>query len=161
MRPSPTTGGRSCSDERRAPRVATAAHQGRVAAVDVEPDIRLKRVYDPPEPDDGYRVLIDRVWPRGVSREQARIDEWARDLAVSTDLRRWFGHDPARFEEFRLRYERELAEHEARLDELRERARRGRLTIVYGARDREHNNAVVLADVLRRGREWSRPAQRP
>ena len=80
---------------------------------------------------------------------------------MSTELRRWFGHDPERFEEFRLRYERELAEHEARLDELRERARRGRLTIVYGARDREHNNAVVLADVLRRGCEGSRPAQRP
>lgn len=116
-------------------------------------DIEIKRVYDPPSADDGYRVLIDRLWPRGVGREAARIDEWARELAPSDELRRWFGHDPGRFPEFRRRYERELEEHGETLERLRELARRGRLTIVFGARDRLHNNAVVLADVVRRGAE--------
>jgi uncharacterized protein YeaO (DUF488 family) len=113
-------------------------------------EIRLKRAYDDPAEDDGYRVLIDRLWPRGVSREQARLDEWAKELAPSAELRRWFGHEPARFAEFRARYEAELGEQEAKLDELRGRARQGTLTLVYGARDTEHNDAVVLADVLRR-----------
>jgi len=113
-------------------------------------EIRLKRAYDDPAEDDGYRVLIDRLWPRGVSRERARLDEWAKELAPSAELRRWFGHEPARFAEFRARYEVELGEQEAKLDELRGRARQGTLTLVYGARDTEHNDAVVLADVLRR-----------
>ncbi|MER3408738.1 MAG: DUF488 domain-containing protein [Thermoleophilia bacterium] len=112
-------------------------------------DIQVKRAYDPPSADDGYRVLVDRLWPRGVSRETARIDEWARELAPSDELRRWFGHDPERFAEFRRRYERELEEHGGTLERLRDLARRGRLTIVFGARDRLHNNAVVLADILR------------
>ena len=114
-------------------------------------EIRLKRAYDDPAEDDGYRVLIDRLWPRGVSRERARLDEWAKELAPSAELRRWFGHEPARFAEFRARYEAELGEQGAKLDELRGRARQGTLTLVYGARDTEHNDAVVLADVLRRG----------
>lgn len=113
-------------------------------------DVRLKRAYDEPAEDDGYRVLIDRLWPRGVSRERARLDEWARELAPSAELRRWFGHEPARFAEFRVRYEAELSAQSAKLDELRRRAREGTLTLVYGARDTEHNDAVVLADVLRR-----------
>jgi uncharacterized protein YeaO (DUF488 family) len=111
-------------------------------------DVRTKRVYDPPEPSDGYRVLIDHVWPRGVSRERAKLDEWARELAVSDELRRWFDHVPERFDEFRSRYRDELAEHAAQLGQLRERARHGRVTILYAARDREHNNAVVLAELL-------------
>ena len=114
------------------------------------PDVRLKRAYDPAEPGDGYRVLIDRLWPRGVSKERARLDEWARELAPSTELRTWFGHDPERFAEFERRYRAELTAHEEKLDELRCRAREGTLTLVYGARDEEHNDAVVLADVLRR-----------
>jgi uncharacterized protein YeaO (DUF488 family) len=113
-------------------------------------DVRRKRAYEPAVPDDGHRVLIDRIWPRGVSRERARLDEWARELAPSSELRQWFGHDPARFFEFRRRYETELAVHEEKLRELRRRARQGRLTLVYGARDTEHNDAVVLADVLER-----------
>jgi len=113
-------------------------------------DIQLRRVYEPTGEDDGYRVLVDRLWPRGVSRVQARLDEWAKELAPSAELRRWFGHEPARFAEFRARYEAELGEQEAKLDELRGRARHGTLTLVYGARDTEHNDAVVLADVLRR-----------
>jgi uncharacterized protein YeaO (DUF488 family) len=113
-------------------------------------DVRLKRVYDATAASDGYRVLIDRLWPRGVSRENAHLDEWALELAPSAGLRRWFGHDPDRFAQFRLRYGEELAAHETKLRELRQRARNGTLTLVYGARDTEHNDAVVLAEVLRR-----------
>jgi uncharacterized protein YeaO (DUF488 family) len=113
-------------------------------------DVRHKRAYEPAEPADGYRVLIDRLWPRGVSRKRARLDEWASELAPSSELRRWFGHDAARFPEFRRRYESELASHGEKLRDLRGRARRGRLTLVYGARDTEHNDAVVLAEVLER-----------
>ena len=113
-------------------------------------DVRLKRAYEPADAADGYRVLVDRLWPRGVSKEKAQLDEWARELAPSSELRTWFGHDPARFDEFRRRYLEELAAHEAKLAELRERASEGTLTLVYAARDSEHNDAVVLADVLRR-----------
>jgi uncharacterized protein YeaO (DUF488 family) len=113
--------------------------------------VRLKRAYEPVESLDGYRVLIDRLWPRGVSRDDAHLDEWARELAPSTKLRSWFGHDPARFPEFRRRYTAELATQEGKLRELRRRAHEGPLTLVYGARDTEHNDAVVLAEVLRRG----------
>jgi uncharacterized protein YeaO (DUF488 family) len=112
-------------------------------------DVRTKRAYDPPEPGDGYRVLIDRLWPRGVSRERAHLDEWARDLAPSTDLRKWFGHDPERFGEFRKRYRAELREHADQMEELRQRAEKGPVTLVYGARDEKHSDAVVLAEVLR------------
>jgi uncharacterized protein YeaO (DUF488 family) len=111
--------------------------------------VRLKRAYEPPAPTDGYRVLIDRLWPRGVARANARLDEWARELAPSTELRRWFGHDPARFAEFRQRYVKELSAQEEKLRELRGRARDATLTLVYGARDTEHNDAVVLAELLR------------
>ena len=115
-------------------------------------DVRLKRAYEPVATADGYRVLVDRIWPRGVTREEAHLDEWARELAPSTVLRRWFGHDPARFEEFRRQYTEELAAQEGKLRELRRRARRETLTLVYAARDTEHNDAVVLAEILRRGR---------
>lgn len=114
-------------------------------------DVQIKRIYDPAGPDDGYRVLVDHVWPRGVSRERARLDEWARGLAPSDELRRWFDHVPGRFEEFRARYRAELAGHAEPLARLRERAAQGRLTIVYAARDREHSNAAVLAELLRDG----------
>jgi uncharacterized protein YeaO (DUF488 family) len=114
-------------------------------------DVRIKRVYDPAEPGDGYRVLVDHVWPRGVSRERAKLDEWARELAPSDELRRWFDHIPERFGEFRTRYRGELGANEAKLHELRARAREGRLTVLYAARDEQHNNAVVLAERLRDG----------
>jgi uncharacterized protein YeaO (DUF488 family) len=115
-------------------------------------DVRLKRAYDPVAATDGYRVLIDRMWPRGVKREEAHLHEWARELAPSTELRTWFGHDPARFEDFRRRYTEELASQEEKLRELRRRAGEGTLTLVYAARDTEHNDAIVLAEILRRGR---------
>lgn len=114
-------------------------------------DIRLKRAYEPTASSDGYRVLIDRLWPRGVSRKQARLNEWERELAPSTQLRQWFGHEPSRFEEFRHRYIEELRHQRPLLTELRRRARDGTLTLVYSARDSEHNDAVVLAGILRRG----------
>lgn len=114
-------------------------------------DVRLKRAYEPSAAADGSRVLIDRIWPRGVSREEAHLDEWARELAPSGELRRWFSHDPDRFAEFRRRYRAELTAQEAKLRELRQRARQGTLTLVYAARDTEHNDAVVLAELLRRG----------
>jgi uncharacterized protein YeaO (DUF488 family) len=115
------------------------------------PDVRAKRAYDPAEDNDGYRVLIDHAWPRGVSRERAKLDEWARDLAPSDELRRWFDHVPERFEEFRSRYRDELTDKRGRIEELRRRAREGTLTIVYAARDREHSNAAVLAELVRDG----------
>ena len=114
-------------------------------------DVRTKRIYDPPDAGDGYRVLIDHIWPRGVSRERAHLDEWARELAPSDQLRKWFDHRPERFAEFRERYREELLEHADRLEALRRRATQGPLTILYAARDREHNNAVVLAELLREG----------
>ena len=112
-------------------------------------DIRLKRAYEPADDADGYRVLVDRLWPRGVSKERARLDEWARELAPTAELRTWFGHDPGRFAEFRRRYLAELAAHDDEVAELRRRGREGTLTLVYAARDSEHNDAVVLAELLR------------
>jgi uncharacterized protein YeaO (DUF488 family) len=114
-------------------------------------DVRLKRVYDPAEPTDGHRALIDRLWPRGVSRDRAKLDAWERELAPSKELRQRFGHEPERFDEFRRRYIEELESQRPRLTSLRRRAREGRLTLVYAAHDTEHNDAVVLAEVLRRG----------
>ncbi|MBI4298018.1 MAG: DUF488 family protein [Chloroflexi bacterium] len=108
--------------------------------------IAVKRIYEPPSPEDGYRVLVDRLWPRGLAREQACLDEWRRDLAPSDALRRWFGHDPLRWEEFRRRYREELQG--AELAPLAAKARQGRLALVYAAADREHNNALVLKEAL-------------
>ena len=114
--------------------------------------IRLQRAYDEPRPDDGHRVLVDRVWPRGRTKAQLRLDAWERDLGPSTDLRKWFGHDPARWIAFQTRYRAELADPaRARvLDALAATARNRRVTIVYGARDREHNQAQVIADEIAR-----------
>jgi uncharacterized protein YeaO (DUF488 family) len=114
-------------------------------------NIRLKRAYEPADAADGYRVLIDRLWPRGVSRERARLDEWEKALAPSAELRQWFGHEPDRFDEFRRRYIDELRGERDRLATLRRRAREGTLTLVYAAHDSEHNDAVVLREVIRRG----------
>jgi uncharacterized protein YeaO (DUF488 family) len=114
-------------------------------------DIRLKRAYEPASVEDGYRVLIDRLWPRGVSKKQAKLDEWEKELSPSSELREWFGHEPGRFAEFRRRYIDELRAVRPRLTELRRHARTGTLTLVYSAHDSEYNDAVVLAGVLRRG----------
>ena len=111
--------------------------------------VKSKRVYDAAEAGDGYRVLIDRMWPRGVSRQRAQLDEWARELAPSSELRKWFHHDPERFGEFRSRYREELRERRPLLEELRRRARDGPVTLLYAARDREHNDAIVLEELVR------------
>lgn len=114
--------------------------------------IWLRRAYQRPSKVDGHRVLVDRVWPRGVARDDLRLDGWARDLAPTDGLRRWFGHDPDRWEGFQARYRDELAERSGpaaeQFDELVERVARGRVTLVFGARDAERNNAVVLRQVL-------------
>ncbi|MGI8902435.1 MAG: DUF488 domain-containing protein [Solirubrobacteraceae bacterium] len=111
----------------------------------------MKRAYEPAASSDGYRVLVDRLWPRGVSRERAKLDDWEKELAPSTELRKWFGHEPSRFDEFRRRYVEELRGRRSELTALRRRADAGTLTLVYGARDHEHNEAVVIAEVLRQG----------
>jgi uncharacterized protein YeaO (DUF488 family) len=112
--------------------------------------VRLRRVYEEPSPEDGTRVLVDRLWPRGLTKEKAALDEWVKDVAPSTELRRWYGHDPARFEEFRRRYEQELAEPEqARaLDGLREAASRQTITLLTATRDIDHSEAAVLTSLL-------------
>ena len=124
-------------------------------------DVRIKRAYAPADAADGYRVLIDRLWPRGVTKAEASIDEWRHELAPSNELRRWFGHDPMRFVEFRKLYVEELRERGAMLTDLRRRARAGTLTLVYGARDEEHNDAVVLRGVLTRGAAKASRLERP
>lgn len=112
--------------------------------LDASKRIRIKRAYEPPAAQDGRRVLVDRLWPRGLSRTRARIDDWARDLAPSTPLRKWFGHDPVRWPEFQKRYAAELRTRPDRLAWLAGLARRGPITLVYAARDAEHNNARAL-----------------
>lgn len=110
--------------------------------------IRTKRVYDPPSPSDGQRVLVDRLWPRGLTKEKARIDSWRRDLAPSTDLRIWYGHDPAKFDRFRERYRTELLRQRDALATLAIASEKGTLTLVYGAKDPRFCNAAVLKELL-------------
>src|SRR5690606_37347118 len=111
-------------------------------------NVRLKRAYEPASSSDGMRVLVDRLWPRGVKKADAKIDEWMKDIAPSSELRKWFGHDPARWPEFRKRYAAEIKEHPEQLQRLRALAREGALTLVFSASDEEHNNAVVLRDMI-------------
>jgi uncharacterized protein YeaO (DUF488 family) len=114
--------------------------------------VALKRVYDEPAPSDGTRVLVERLWPRGLSKERAHIDLWLKEIAPSKELRTWFGHDPEKFAEFRRRYEAELAAESGQeaLATLRNLAKQGPVTLVFAARDTEHTNAVVLRDLLLR-----------
>lgn len=113
--------------------------------------LRLKRAYEPAEPDDGTRILVDRLWPRGVSKAKAALDDWIKEVAPSTELRKWFGHDPTRWSEFQRRYRAELSGQSAALDRIRALAKAGVVTLVYGARDEQHNDAVVLRSVLLEG----------
>jgi uncharacterized protein YeaO (DUF488 family) len=110
--------------------------------------VKLKRAYESAAASDGRRVLIDRLWPRGVSKAEAAIDRWLKEIAPSTALRQWFGHDPARWQEFRMRYAAEIRQHPEELRELRRMAAEGPLTLVYSARDRVHNDAVVLRAIV-------------
>lgn len=109
---------------------------------------KVKRIYEPPEASDGRRVLVDRLWPRGMSKDRARIDEWLKETAPSTELRKWFSHDPSKWAEFKRRYAAELEGKEAILDALRAEARSGTVTLLYGARDEKHNQAVALRELL-------------
>ena len=111
-------------------------------------NVKLKRVYESPAATDGTRILIDRLWPRGISKEKAALDQWMKEIAPSTKLRKWFGHDPDRWEEFRRRYATEVHDNAALLDQLRSFARRGPITLVYSAHDELHNDAIVLRDLV-------------
>ena len=113
-------------------------------------DIQVKRIHEPPDPADGYRALIDRLWPRGISRPRAALDNWLIDLAPSTELRKWFHEDPRRWTQFVRRYRAELRTQAPMLEALRQRARQQRLTLLYAARDPRRNHALVLRDVLRK-----------
>jgi uncharacterized protein YeaO (DUF488 family) len=128
----------------RAPSRPGTSMSSRIAAKNV----KLKRAYELAERADGVRVLIDRLWPRGLKKANAALDRWLKDLAPSTELRKWFGHDPARWNEFRRRYKTELRRHGDQLNELRTLARQGCVTLVYSAHDEVHNDAVVLRNVL-------------
>jgi len=114
------------------------------------PDVRVRRVYDQPSPEDGQRLLVDRLWPRGLSKEKAHVDQWLKEVAPSTELRRWYGHEPARFAEFRRRYASELREPDraAALARLNEAARQGPITLLTATKDAEHSEAALLAERL-------------
>ena len=120
-------------------------------------NVKLKRAYERPAARDGTRILIDRLWPRGVKKADAAIDQWAKDIAPSTALRKWFGHDPARWQEFRSRYAVEIDEHPEELDRLRALAKQGPITLVFSAHDEVHNDAVALRDFLLGRRKTRKP----
>lgn len=111
-------------------------------------DVRIKRVYEDPSSEDGKRILIDRLWPRGLTKEKARVDLWLKDIAPSAGLREWFGHDPAKWPEFQKRYQKELEANEETVAQLRNELKAGVVTLVYGARDEAHNDAAVLKSYL-------------
>jgi uncharacterized protein YeaO (DUF488 family) len=113
-------------------------------------NVKLKRAYESPAAEDGTRILVDRLWPRGLTKEKAALDQWMKDIAPSTELRKWFGHDPARWREFRRRYAGELRHKPDLLDHLRSLARLGPITLVYSAHDEKHNDAVLLRELLLR-----------
>ena len=111
-------------------------------------NIKIKRVYEQPDQEDGMRILVDRLWPRGLTKEKARVDLWLKTIAPSTELRKWFGHDPSKWEEFKKRYLHELSENDESVALLRQALKKGAATLVYGASDTGHNEAVVLQDFL-------------
>ena len=122
--------------------------------------VQVKRAYEQSSKDDGERFLVERLWPRGVKKENLRLEAWLKDVAPSTELRQWFQHDPAKWDEFRRRYFRELEKHSEAWQPLLARARRGRVTLVYSAHDTEHNNAIALKEFLERKIKSLRPASK-
>lgn len=112
--------------------------------------ITIKRAYQKASKDDGYRILVDRLWPRGLTKEKVAADEWMKEIAPSTELRKWFGHDPEKWEEFRKRYEKELKDKKELVDAIKKKAHHGKVTLVYGAKDEVHNEAAVLKEILSR-----------
>lgn len=115
---------------------------------------KTKRIYEDPSKDDGYRVLVDRLWPRGVSKEEARLDEWLKEIAPSTDLRKWFDHDPDKFDEFANRYKGELTQKEEVIESSLKKAEEQTVTLLYAAKDEKHNHALVLKDFLEEHITW-------
>ncbi|HWI41362.1 MAG TPA: DUF488 family protein [Verrucomicrobiae bacterium] len=115
------------------------------------PEVGIRRVYDPPSAGDGRRILVDRMWPRGLKKEEAHLSEWLKELAPSAGLRKWFAHDASKWEEFRRRYAAELEEKREDLEQLRRECRKEKATLLFAARDEERNNAVVLKEVLEQG----------
>jgi uncharacterized protein YeaO (DUF488 family) len=113
-------------------------------------NIKIKRVYERPDKEDGRRILVDRLWPRGLTKAKASVDLWLKDIAPSTELRQWFGHDPAKWAEFKTRYHAELQENHEQVALLQAAITQGRVTLVYGAKDEAHNEAVVLQEFLSR-----------
>ena len=111
-------------------------------------DLRIKRIYDAPARSDGFRVLVDRLWPRGISKKRAKLDDWIPELAPSAELRRWFGHDPKRWKSFRQRYWAELADKPSLISSIRNRVLKGPVTLLYGARDATHNQAHALKQFI-------------
>ena len=109
-------------------------------------DIKIKRVYEQPDKDDGRRILVDRLWPRGLTKEKASVDLWLKDIAPSTELRKWFGHDPSKWREFKKRYLDELKGKSEQIQLLKQEMEKGAVTLVYGAKDEEHNEALVLQE---------------
>jgi uncharacterized protein YeaO (DUF488 family) len=112
-------------------------------------NIRIKRVYEEPDTEDGKRILVDRLWPRGLTKEKAQVDLWLKDVAPSKELRKWFAHDAAKWAEFQTRYRKELKRNKEQLSLLRQEAAKGTITLVYGARDQQHNEAVILQRLLK------------
>lgn len=110
--------------------------------------IKLKRIYEDPSKQDGYRLLVDRVWPRGIAKEKARLDEWNKEIAPTTQLRKWFGHVPERFKAFSEKYREELKDKEETLKKIKEIAEKQQVCLLYGAKDKEHNQAVVLKSII-------------
>jgi uncharacterized protein YeaO (DUF488 family) len=111
--------------------------------------LKIKRIYDPVSPDDGKRILIDRLWPRGVKKEDAKIDEWLKNIAPSDELRKWFAHDPRKWKEFKERYKKELKDKGEIMERLKKEVKQKNVTFLYSARDEEHNNAVALIETLK------------
>ncbi|HEY6083265.1 MAG TPA: DUF488 domain-containing protein [Chitinophagaceae bacterium] len=112
-------------------------------------NIRIKRVYEQPDPADGTRILVDRLWPRGMTKEKAGVDLWLKNIAPSTTLRKWFGHEPAKWEEFKQRYRQELRENKEQVSLLKEQLKKGTVTLLYGAKDEVHNEALVLKELFK------------
>ena len=110
--------------------------------------VRIKRIYDPVSPDDGKRICIDRLWPRGMKKEEVKMDEWLKEISPSDTLRKWFGHDPSKYEEFKKRYIKELEPHAEILERIKKEGKKETVTLLFSAKDVEHNNATVLEEIL-------------
>jgi uncharacterized protein YeaO (DUF488 family) len=111
-------------------------------------ELRIKRIYEPASRGDGKRILVDRLWPRGISKDRAAVDEWIREIAPSSELRKWFGHDPSKWDQFKKKYRKELLKNRNLILRLKEDSRNGPVTLLYSAKDPEHNNAVALKEVM-------------